>query len=48
MSDKSILGFVALVASVGADEIAKTGRALRDKLDGQTDVGVTYSSRSSI
>ena len=48
MSDKSILGFAALLASVGEDEIAKTGRALGDQLNIPLDVGLTYSSRSSI
>jgi len=48
MSDKSILGFVALVAWVGEDEIAKTGRALDFQLDRPLKVGLIYSSRSSI
>jgi hypothetical protein len=48
MSDRSILGFAALVASAGEDEIAKTGRALFDQLDGVMGVGMAYSSRSSI
>jgi hypothetical protein len=30
MSERSILGFVALMASVGEDKMAKTGRALVD------------------
>jgi len=33
MSDRSILGFTALLASAGEDEIAKTGRALDDQLE---------------
>jgi hypothetical protein len=48
MSDRSILGFDALVASIGEDEIAKTRRALHDQLDGVMGVGMAYSSRSSI
>jgi hypothetical protein len=48
MSDRSILGFAALVASTGEDEIAKTGRALFDQLDGVMGVCMAYSSRSSI
>jgi hypothetical protein len=48
MSDRSILGFAALVASAGEDEIAKTGRALDDQLNERLEIGMAYSSRSSI
>ena len=48
MSDRSILGFTALLASAGEDEIAKTGRALDDQLEWSDGVGLTHSSWSSI
>ena len=39
MSERSILGLTALLASAGEDEIAKTGGALDDQLDGAMGVG---------